>query len=246
VRVAHAPDVEPLFGIAGRGNRGVTKHDPRVVWRRLRFTTCIPHPGCRARYPRGRDRPAGSARRRADRDDVAADGDQGRADPVTLQDDGRLVGGEAFPDSAEIDLHPRQLQLRGASAHDQLVRAGDRQGGANAIFRRQLVEPARAPPQVRERTRRHVEGAAADACQPLRFLEHAKEVIADPNGAAAGAPAQRRQLAVVAVVAHHRVERRDPRERVRRGVARGPLRPRVDDDAGLSTHLAGGKNVPRA
>jgi hypothetical protein len=83
-----------------------------------------------------------------------------------------------------------------------------------------------------------VEGAAGFARQLLGDVEDPKQVVADADRTGAGLAAEPHQFAVFPIVAHHRVEHRDPLERARRRVACGIFGWREQHDPRFRRHLS--------
>ena len=98
---------------------------------------------------------------------------------------------------------------------------------------------ARLTPQRDERPDRWIEGAAGRVRDLDRPLEHGKELAAYRRPRATETP----ELAVGAVVAHHLIERCDPRERSRRGGPRCFLTRAVQPDANGKAHVDLGEFV---
>jgi len=158
-----------------------------------------------------------------------------------------LVRRESLADAAQVQLHVRPAQIGRAMVRveDQRRRTGQRFCGSDVGGIGDLRDTPRPPPQVNQWRGSHVERAAALAREPLRCIEDAKQIVADVNGPGARLPAERHQLAVIPVVAHDRVERRDACKRLVGRAARRRVACREEHDARLGAHLARRELVAR-
>lgn len=103
---------------------------------------------------------------------------------------------------------------------------------------------ARLTPESDERPAGHIESSVASFRYLLRTLKYREEIAADGYGRPSCLRAEPHELAVGAVVAHHRIELREPLECGGAGAFRCRLVRRIDHQPDIDAHMIFGINEP--
>ncbi len=158
---------------------------------------------------RHRHAPAARPRGRVAEGKVPAQIDERARNPELLQGPERLLRGVSLGDGAQIEAHARPFEARRAAVRIQREQpvAAPRAGRGQFRGRRRLPHAPGAAPELDAGADGDIEGAFRRGRELLGAREHAPEIVAQGDEAAAPRGAQAAELAGGIVIAHNPLDR---------------------------------------